>query len=175
MKRITLNFHDGQARRNRAVGWILLVLSVLLGVSLLIQYNKMKAEQQRIQTMLIQQQDHQRSVHNDTNAKEMSQKLERAAAVIYQLAFPWDALFRVLELSMNEEVVLLSVVPDVKGCEITLNGEAKDWSAMQDYVRRLGADTSFFSAVNLVSHQVQQNDPQNPVRFVLSCSCSVAE
>lgn len=159
MKRITLNFHDGQARRNRAVGWWLLVLSVLLGVSLLIQHNKIQAEQQRIRMMLMQQEVRQRSVYSDSDAKEMGQNLQRAAAVISQLAFPWDALFRALESSMNEDVVLLSVVPDVKGCEITLNGEAKDWNAMQDFVRRLGEDASFFSAVNLVSHQVQLSTP----------------
>ncbi len=92
--------------------------------------------------------------------------------MIAQLAFPWDALFGALESSMNDDVALLAVVPDVKGGTITLNGEARDWDAMLDYVRRLGTAAAFFSDVHLVSHQVQKSDPQHPVRFVLLCTWS---
>lgn len=40
---------------------------------------------------------------------------------------------------------------------------------MLDYIRRLNKG-EFLTDVHLVSHQIQQSDPQRPVRFVLSCA-----
>lgn len=168
MRRIELDFHKGRSKRNRAMGWALLVFGLLVGVSLVIQHNKLKTQQQRIKTVLAQQHERQQGLSSNMDAKEIEPQLQGAAGVIEQLSFPWDKLFKTLESSMNEDVALLSVVPDVKGGTITLNVEARDWTAMLDYIRRLGED-KFFAGVHLVSHQIQQSDPQHPIRFVLSC------
>ena len=86
--------------------------------------------------------------------------------------FPWDKLFKALETSMDKDVALLSIQPDVAGGVVILSAEARDWNAMLGYIRRLGED-KFFTDVHLVSHQIQQSDPQKPVRFVLSCAWDI--
>lgn len=169
MKRIDLDFHQGRARRKRTVGWALLAAGLLVVIGLVGQHNQLKKEQQRIKTTLAQQQERQQASSANVNVEEIAPQLQQAAAVIEQLAFPWDKLFKALESSMNEDVALLSVQPDIAGGIVTLNAEARDWDAMLDYIRRLGED-KFFTDVHLVSHQIQQADPQQPVRFVLSCA-----
>lgn len=171
MKRIDLDFLQGGARRTRAAGWALLAIGLLVAVTLTAHYGKLKKEQQRIRTMLMQQAEQQQAPSANVDIKALEPQFQRAAAVIEQLAFPWNQLFVALESSMNEDVVLLSVQPDVAGGIVTLNAEARDWNAMLDYIRRLGQD-KFFTDVHLVSHQIQLADPQKPLRFVLSCSWS---
>lgn len=169
MKRIELDFHQGGARRKRAAGWALLAIGLLVAVALTGHYGKLKKEQQRIRTMLMQQAEQQQAPTANVDIKALEPQFQRAAAVIEQLAFPWNQLFVALESSMNEDVALLSVQPDIAGGIVTLNAEARDWNAMLDYIRRLGQD-KFFTDVHLVSHQIQQDDPQQPLRFVLSCA-----
>lgn len=168
MKRIELDFHPGGARRKRAAGWVLLAIALLVAVALTGHYGRLKEEQQHIRTMLMQQAEQQAPTAN-VDIKVLEPQFERAAAVIDHLAFPWDQLFVALESSMNEDVALLSVQPDVAVGIVTLNAEARDWNAMLEYIRRLGQD-KFFTDVHLVSHQIQQDDPQRPIRFVLSCA-----
>lgn len=173
MRRITLNFYKGRIE-NRVAGKALLALGVLVGIGLLIWHDALKTEQARVKAKLAQQLNRQKEVSAAIESREIEPQLQRAAGVIEQLSFPWDALFRALETNVNEDVVLLSVVPDVKGGTITLNAEARDWTAMQEYIRRLGKE-SFFTEVSLVSHQIQVADPQRPVRFVLMCGWLVAK
>ncbi|MFA6921625.1 MAG: PilN domain-containing protein [Gallionella sp.] len=174
MRRIEIDFHNGRTRRNRAVGWLLLAIGLLIGIGLVNQHNKLQVEQQRIKMSLAQQDERQQKLSSNADARGLEPQLQGAVVVIEQLSFPWDKLFHALESSMSEDVALLSVMPDVKGATITLNVEARDWSAMQDYIRRLGED-KFFSDVHLVSHQIQSADPQRPVRFVLLCTWASSE
>jgi len=169
MKRIELDFHHGRAGARRAGGWALLVVGLLVVIALMGHFNKLRKEQQRIKTTLAQQAERQQASSARVDVKELEPQFQQAAAVIERIAFPWNRLFKVLESSAGEDVVLLSVHPDVAGGTVTLNAEARDWNAMLDYIRRLGED-KFFTDVHLVSHQIQANDPQQPVRFVLSCA-----
>ena len=169
MKRLDLDFHPNRAKRKKAMGWLLLLAGLLLTIGLVGQHNKLKGEQQRIKATLTQQHERQQEPSAHVDIKEIEPQLKQAAATIEQLSFPWDKLFKALESSMNEDVALLSVQPDVAGGIVILNAEARDWDAMLDYIRRLGED-KFLTDVHLVSHQIQQTDPQRPVRFVLSCA-----
>jgi Fimbrial assembly protein (PilN) len=64
-------------------------------------------------------------------------------------------------------VALLSIESDTDKGRMKISGEAKDLQAMLDYLRFLGTQPTL-AEVYLQSHQVQQQDPQRPVRFVLS-------
>lgn len=169
MKKIELDFHHGSASRRRAGGWALLAVGLLVAIVLIGHYNKLKKDQQRFKTTLAQQAERQQALAASVDIRELEPQFQQAAAVIERIAFPWIRLFKALEASTGEDVVLLSVRPDVGGGIVTLNAEARDWNAMLDYIRRLGED-KFFADVHLVSHQIQANDPQQPVRFVLSCA-----
>jgi Tfp pilus assembly protein PilN len=96
----------------------------------------------------------------------LQEELKAADDVIARLAMPWDTLFSEVETSINDQVTLLSIEPDTAKRELRLTAEARDLDAMLDYVRKVQSG-SIFGDAYVVSHQIQQQDPQKPVRFVL--------
>jgi Tfp pilus assembly protein PilN len=107
---------------------------------------------------------------DDANRKVRAAQEEAEVAyankVIERLALPWDRLFNAMEATVDEQVVLLGVEPDVDKRSITVTAEARNLVAMLAYARRLGAN-ALFRDVHVQSHQLQVQDPQHPVRFVL--------
>jgi Tfp pilus assembly protein PilN len=73
-------------------------------------------------------------------------------------------LFKAVESSASDRVALLSIQPDEKRGTVSIGGEARNVEAMLDYVRRLQRSGTL-SNIYLVNHQVEQRDPQTPVRF----------
>jgi len=72
-----------------------------------------------------------------------------------------------VEGAAGKDVALLAIQPDKHKGEVVIGGEAKDVAAMLNYMRRLN-DARQLSEVVLLSHQIEQQDPQKPVRFNLS-------
>lgn len=99
-------------------------------------------------------------------AREQALEVQHANLVLRQLSLPWDTLFRAVESAGGETVALLSMEPDIQKGTVRISGEAKNFDAMLEYVRQLGA-RDVFGSVHLQSHQIQQDDPQKPVRFSL--------
>ena len=99
-------------------------------------------------------------------AREQVLEVQHANQVLRQLSLPWDALFTAVEASGGKNIALLSMEPDLKKGTVTISAEAKDFDAMLDYVRQLGK-REVFGSVLLQNHQVQQADPQKPIRFSL--------
>ena len=98
--------------------------------------------------------------------RALAQEVEQANQVLRQLSLPWDALFKAVEASGGKDVALLSMEPDVGKGVVKISAEAKNFDAMLEYVRRLGK-RDLFESVLLQEHQVQQNDPEKPIRFSL--------
>jgi Tfp pilus assembly protein PilN len=88
----------------------------------------------------------------------------RDVAAAHALGQPWEQFFGVLEACAGPDVGLLAL--DAGAGRAQLTGEARDLPALLGYLRRLGASPAF-AAVDLQTHQLQQEDPQHPVRFVL--------
>jgi hypothetical protein len=86
--------------------------------------------------------------------------------VLRRLSLPWDSLFLTMESAAGGEVALLALEPDAEKQVVKVSGEAKDFTALLNYVTRLEAQEAF-GPVYLQSHQVQLQDPQRPVRFAL--------
>jgi len=99
-------------------------------------------------------------------------EIKHANAVLQQLSLPWGNLFRAIESSSGKQVALLAMEPDAEKHVVKISGEAKDIEAALGYVKRLAAQ-EVFSSVYLQSHQVQQQDPEKPVRFVLLAAWKV--
>lgn len=99
-------------------------------------------------------------------ARQQAQEVQHANQVLRQLSLPWETLFRAVEASGGENVALLSMEPDLKKGMVTISAEAKDFDAMLEFVRQLGR-RDVFDSVLLKNHQVQQADPEKPIRFSL--------
>lgn len=175
MKPIDLDFHAVKSRPVSRAGLILLLAGLLLSAYLVHVYSQINTQKEKLGSELNRAHVHQHDGKAKPDDKELELALQRASAVIERIAFPWDKLFKTLESStVGEDVALLSIQPDVAGGVVMLNAEARDWNAMLSYIRHLGAE-DFFTDVHLVSHQIQQTDPQKPINFVLSCSWHVSQ
>ena len=100
-------------------------------------------------------------------------EIKHANEVLQQLSLPWGKLFQAIESSSGKQVALLAMEPDAEKHVVKISGEAKNIAAVLDYIKRLG-EQEVFSSVYLQSHQIQQQDPEKPVRFALLAVWRVA-
>lgn len=168
MRRLNLDFQRKSATIGGGV--VLLVIALLLGGKLFADYRDVTTEIERGEATLtrLERLSGHKAVHTGKqDANPYGAEIKRANEVIDQLALPWDQLFVAVEGAAGKDVALLAIQPDKHKGEVVIGGEAKDVAAMLDYMRRLN-DARQLSAVVLLSHQIQQQDPQKPVRFNLS-------
>jgi hypothetical protein len=103
---------------------------------------------------------------DERTAADLILEVKRANEVVRELLQPWERLFQAVESAGGKDVALLALEPNPERKTVKIRGEAKDMQALLGYVRRL-QDCDSFAAVYLQSHQVQQQEAQKPVRFVL--------
>lgn len=101
--------------------------------------------------------------------KRLEAEMGDARAVLIQLDVPWDELFDAVETSTRGEVALLGIEPEPKQEQVRIIGEAKDYPAVLDYVRRL-EESAPLKSVYLQNHEVQAQDQERPVHFVLGAT-----
>jgi len=95
-----------------------------------------------------------------------TEEMQAAREATRHLALPWTALFQAIEHTNGRDVALLGIETDPSRNEIKLSGEARNPTAMLDYVRRLKSQPEF-GHVDLQSHQIEAEDRDKPVSFVL--------
>jgi Tfp pilus assembly protein PilN len=105
--------------------------------------------------------------HPSGDLQKVGLAIKRADEILLRLKLPWNALFASVESGSMPNVALLAIESDTDKGRVKISGEARDLEAMLDYLRFLGTQPTL-AEVYLQSHQVQQQDPQRPVRFVLS-------
>lgn len=96
--------------------------------------------------------------------KDMVLEVNRANEVLRQITLPWDSLFQAVESAAGKNVALLAMEPDTEKHQVKISGEAKDFAAVLNYITHL-EEQAVFGPVYLQGHQVQQGDPDKPVRF----------
>lgn len=99
-------------------------------------------------------------------SEDMAVQVSRANEVLHRLTLPWNALFRAVESAAGKDIALLAMEPDLEKKQVKISGEARDFAALLNYVTRL-EEQAVFGPVYLQGHQVQQQDPDKPVRFSL--------
>ena len=98
-----------------------------------------------------------------------SDELAAARDTAQRLSLPWTQLFAALESASNDQVALLAIEPDARAGTVTISGDSKDYLAALTYVLNLSRADAL-SRVQLVRHELKQNDPQRPVAFTVSAS-----
>lgn len=92
-----------------------------------------------------------------------------ARSVVSHLAGPGERLFLTLEAIDEPGVALLSLTPDTRKRTLRIQAEARGSDAMLSYLRVLKQSRAFTQVV-LVEHEVQDSDPDRPLRFSLSAA-----
>jgi Tfp pilus assembly protein PilN len=83
---------------------------------------------------------------------------------IAQLNLPWRDLLDAMEAATPPTIALLVLEPDAKKRALKGTAEAKSSDDMIAYVEQL-KQQPFFAAVALTRHEINEQDPNKPVRF----------
>ena len=155
-------------RRAAWPGALLLAASLALGSYLGVRYHEGRQALVRLETESGLLSPERRPVR--VLPRERLQSESKAAeAVVRQLTVPWAALIAALEKASTRDTALLQLQPDADQRRLRLTAEARNREAMFAYVQRLERSPAL-AEVHLVSHQVQNEDPQHPIQFSLQAT-----
>jgi hypothetical protein len=93
--------------------------------------------------------------------------VKHANAVAHELARRWDGVFLAIEAASDAEVALLAIEPDARKGIVRVTAEAKNKTAMLRYLTRLQSRQPL-QRMLLEHHEVRLQEPERPVRFVVS-------
>jgi len=102
-----------------------------------------------------------------SGAARHDESVKRANAVARELARRWDKVFAAIEAVGDGEVALLAIEPDARKGIVRITAESKNKHSMLRYVTRLQASQPL-QRVLLEHHEVRTQEPERPVRFVVS-------
>ncbi|MFC5462372.1 PilN domain-containing protein [Massilia niabensis] len=87
-------------------------------------------------------------------------------AAILQLNLPWRDLHDAVAATTPAAVALLALEPDAKRRVLRITAEARSSDDMLAYVERV-QDLEWFANVALTRHEINEQDPNRPIRFQL--------
>ncbi len=90
----------------------------------------------------------------------------QARRLLVQLDAPWNELFNLLEQNADPQVGLLRLEPDAASGQIRVMALARNLDAMAAWLRRLEQDPRL-ADVQILQHQIEEQQPGRPVRFNL--------
>ena len=162
MQRIELDFVR-RAPRSRWAGRLL--LAVALGIAGDMSFTYVQLEQAVKSNEAVVARAQPRKAVQPLSQEEVA----LARDTVERLGLPWSKLFAALEAAGNDKVALLAIEPDTKSGTVKISGDSKDYLAALTYVLNL-SQADALSHVQLVRHEVKQNDPQRPVAFSISAA-----
>lgn len=92
-------------------------------------------------------------------------------AAVLQLNLPWRALHDALDAATSSNIALLALEPDPRRRSMKITAEAKTSDEMIDYVEQLKSQ-ELFGSVALLRHEINELDPNRPIRFQLDAQWS---
>jgi type IV pilus assembly protein PilN len=92
--------------------------------------------------------------------------------IIGRKTYNWMGLLEQLELATPEGIALSALNPEMKNGEIKIEGHAKSFAQIKNYVEKLN-DSKFFTSVLLLSHtSVAVGERDKSVNFAISCKAA---
>jgi Tfp pilus assembly protein PilN len=155
------------------MGIALLLIGLAVAIYVMLQFRAAEstlAVAEENSDHLAQQIKHKHNASETTQpTPEQLKEVKLANEVLEQLALPWGALFKTLESSNTDKVALLSIQPNLGKHSIKMSGEAKDFTALLDYIKQLEKSKSI-TGVALQTHEINVQTAEKPVSFTLSAN-----
>lgn len=172
MKQLHLDFASPTWRKRlldiNALTWLLLALgSAWLGWGCWQHWH--------LQQDLLQQQARMQELQKKLNARGNNKPVQLQTTVteakaksvnnaIARLNLPWHDLMDALEAATPNSIALLTLDPDPKTHLLRVTAEAKNSRDMTTYLKNLKV-AGFFDSVLLTRHEINEQDPNRPLRF----------
>lgn len=164
MQRIDLDF-AARGRRSPWAGAVLFAVALAVAGDAAWSYAHARRQLTQAERLLARAQPR----HAARAVPATPEELAAARDTVQRLALPWPGLFGALESAASDDVALLAIEPDARAGKVTISGDSKDYLAALTYVLNLSRSTAL-SGVELVRHEVKQNDPRHPVAFSVSAA-----
>jgi len=95
-------------------------------------------------------------------------------AAVAQLNLPWRALRDAVQSATPASIALLALEPDAKKSTVRITAEAKNSDDMIAYVEAL-QHIEWFTTVLLARHEINEQDPNRPIRFQIDAQWRPAQ
>ena len=179
MKRLDIDFAPSGLQRtlHRTGGgtWLLAVLALLLcaaagvlGYRLMVQQRQDAAQLSAIRARAKTPALVTVVVPKTPISEQQAGAVNRA---VLQLNLPWRALHDAIAEATPPEVAMLALEPDARRRSIKITAETKTSDAMIAYIESL-KEQELFTSVVLTRHEINELDPNKPIRFVLDAEWS---
>jgi hypothetical protein len=96
---------------------------------------------------------------------EESKALRQAIGLI---RIDWEKLYGSIDEATSEDVSLVAIRPNATGKLVQISGEARNMAAVLAFVEALRREP--LDKPVLISHQIKQSDPQQPILFEISAT-----
>lgn len=158
--------------RPNVLGWLLLTAGLVAGMVVWSDFQEAQrdaalAEARLSEAKRLLDADRKPAARDARSDQASEAYLRRVSEVARTLHTPWGALFQAIEGATQDDIALLNIEPDPRKGLVKVGAEAKTPTAMLDYVERLQQSAPLQEVV-LVSHQVRRDDPEQPIRFLIS-------
>ena len=178
MKRIDIDFAPRTLPRavlqTSFASWLLLLVAISLWV--IIAFTAINLVKQKNATAKIlgqvvyqaQSQLNERAARTQLASQFVVPEAQALAVnkAIEQLNLPWRDLFDAMESATPANIALIAIEPDAKKHVLKATAEAKTSDDMIGYIEQLKRQ-EFFGSVLLTKHEINEQDPNKPVRFQL--------
>jgi hypothetical protein len=165
MKRLRIDF-AGRGQRSPWPARALLAAAVALSLDAGLSYSRLRDTQEEHRGRIAQG-----GPAATVGRKSAPEELAAVRETVDRLAMPWERLFGALEAAASEDVALLGIEPDAKAGTVLISGDSKDYLSTLTYVLNLSRGESL-QRVQLVRHQVKEDDPRGAVSFAVSAGWS---
>jgi hypothetical protein len=160
--------HLASRRGPRWPGYALLAVSLGVAAEMTQRYHEARVElATQLATQGVIKAD--RPAPQKIPKQRLDEQVKEVENVMRQLTLPWGELIETVEKAGSNDIAILQLQPEAQQRVLRITAEARTQDAMVDYLKRL-ADARGFAYVHLLSHQVQQEDPQRPVQFAAQAS-----
>ena len=177
MRALSLDFR----RRDRGTSWVGMALllpalggAVISGGQYLQLADQLAAEQASLRKVATAARKQPAAAASGGETQTLAAELKHANEILVQLTLPWGELFASAESAGAADVALLNIESETDKRRVKIAGEAKNLESILDYLRYLESRPAL-ADVYLQSHELQKQDAQQPVRFVVNAQWRVSK
>jgi Tfp pilus assembly protein PilN len=174
MKKVRIDFAPQSLRRALfhapRGAWVLLPLVVILGINLFATGVNYRDEVAAVERLRAQGQARSGQaaalarVAAPVRAPVPEAQAAAVNAAVMQLNLPWRGLHDAIQAATPAGIALLALEPDARKRSVRITAEAKNSDDMFAYVGQLQR-IDWFDSVLLARHEINEQDPNRPIRF----------
>jgi Tfp pilus assembly protein PilN len=182
MKKVRIDFAPPGLRRallrTPRAAWSLLMIAFVLGLTALstsVKYRQENAAVERLRARAEVRSAVPAAAAAAAPAQPPVSQAQASAvnAAVMQLNLPWRALHDAVQAATPPTVALLALEPDAKKSALRITAEARNSDDMIAYVEQLQA-IDWFGPVSLLRHEINEQDPNRPIRFQIDARWKAA-